>query len=294
MDKTCIIIGSEGFLGKHIRHYAQFNGYVVKGCYDIAPSSGSPLYQCVDMTNKDSVDNINVDVDYIFMFAGLTGTYAGFDAYEKYITINEVGLLYLLDCIRNKGSKAKVIFPSTRLVYNGIDKPLKETDEKNPKTIYAINKLACEAILKAYYNTFGIPYTVYRICVPYGNEISGDYSFGTIGFFLNKAKSGSPITLYGGGTQKRTFTHVADICRQILQTATMSQTDGEIYNIGGETYSLYEVADIVNRNYHSVIQSTEWPEKDWLIESGDTYFDDEKIGQLIGNTVLHRLKEIDF
>lgn len=130
--------------------------------------------------------------------------------------------------------------------------------------------------------------------MPYGNEISGDYSFGTIGFFLNRAKSGNPITLYGGGTLKRTFTHVADICRQILLTASLPQTDGEIYNIGGETYSLREAAEIVTSNHRCDIQATEWPDKDRLIESGDTYFDDEKIRCLIDKTVTISLKEINF
>ncbi len=294
MDKSCIIIGSEGYLGKHIVHYAPKYGYDIVGCYDISTESTSPNYANIDLTSKESVDNINIDVDYIFMFAGLTGTYAGFDSYEKYIAINETGLLNLLDSMRRKGSTAKIIFPSTRLVYKGFDKPLKETDEKEPKTIYAVNKLACEAILNAYATSFGIHYTVYRICVPYGNEISGDYSFGTIGFFLNRAKSGNPITLYGGGTLKRTFTHVADICRQILLTASLPQTDGEIYNIGGETYSLREAAEIVTSNHRCDIQATEWPDKDRLIESGDTYFDDEKIRCLIDKTVTISLKEINF
>lgn len=294
MKKRCIIIGSEGYLGKHIVHYAPTYGYEIAGCYDIATESHSPAYASVDLTNEDSVDKINVDVDYIFMFAGLTGTYAGFNSYRKYVSINETGLLNLLDSMRRKGSKAKIIFPSTRLVYRGADKPLKECDEKGPKTIYAINKLACEAILYAYSVSFAIPYTVYRICVPYGNEISGDYSFGTIGFFLNRAKSGTPITLYGGGALKRTFTHVADICRQILLTASMPKTNGEIYNIAGETLSLHEAAEIVSRSYNTEITATEWPEKDLLIESGDTYFDDTKISDLLDNPVTISLKEIAF
>lgn len=294
MRKTCAIIGSEGYLGKHLVHYAPEFGYEVAGCYDIAPESKSPHYMAVDLTDKGSVDKINLDVDYIFMFVGLTGTYAGFDAYEKYVAINEIGLLNLLDAMRRKGSKAKIIFPSTRLVYRGADKHLRESDEKEAKTIYAVNKLACEAILNAYHTSFGISYTVYRICVPYGNEISGDYSFGTIGFFLKRAKAGEPITLFGGGTIKRTFTHVSDICRQILLTATLPQTDGEAYNIAGETFSLREAAEVVSRNYSTEIQAVEWPEKDFRIESGHTYFDGDKISRLIDCPVKHKLKEIEF
>lgn len=294
MRKSCIIIGSEGYLGKHIVHYAESYGYEIKSCHDISDSSASPAYSQLNINDIDSIKRINFDVDYIFMFAGLTGTYAGFDAYEKYVSINETGLLNILDLMRRRGSAAKIIFPSTRLVYKGQDKPLNEDDDKEAKTIYAVNKLACEAYLKVYANSFGIPFTIYRICVPYGNEISGDYSFGTIGFLLNRARGGHPITLYGGGTAKRTFTHVIDICRQILLTASMPESRNEIYNIAGETMSLKEAAEIVNRNYGVDIQSVEWPEKDLLIESGDTCFDNSKISKLIETPLSMTLEKIDF
>ena len=67
------------------------------------------------MTNKESVSQIDLNVDYIFMFAGLTGTYAGFDAYEKYININEIALLNLLDNIRKSRGNLNPyfrVFPS--------------------------------------------------------------------------------------------------------------------------------------------------------------------------------------
>lgn len=294
MRKSCVIIGSEGYLGKHIVHYAPKFGYDIVGCYDIADIGQSLTYTSVDLTSKTSVQNIRTDVDYIFLFAGLTGTYAGFNTFEKYLVVNELGLLNLLDHTRNTGSHAKIIFPSTRLVYKGSDNALKEEAEKETKTIYAVNKLACEAYLHAYSNAFGIPYTIYRICVPYGNEISGDYSFGTIGFFLKNASSGKAITLYGGGTLKRTFTHVADISKQILETACLPQTKNEIYNIAGETYSLREVAEIVNRNYGVEINKTDWPVQDLKIESGDTYFDAEKICKLLNSQLQFSLQKISF
>lgn len=117
--------------------------------------------------------------------------------------------------------------------------------------------------------------------MPYGNEITGDYSFGTIGFFLNKARQHQPITLYGGGELKRTFTHIADICRQILLTASLPESKNETYNIAGETMTLRQAAEQVNRNYGVEIISTEWPTKDLLIESGHTFFDSAKIESLL-------------
>ena len=225
------------------------------------------------------------------MFAGLTGTYAGFDAYEKYVAINEMALLNLLDAIRKSSFRPKVIFPSTRLVYKGADKPLKEEDEKESKTIYAANKIACEGYLQAYRDSFDIPYTVFRICIPYGNLFSNDYSFGTVGFFIKQAKAGKDITLYGGGSIKRTFTHMEDLCYQLIEGAFAEGSNGEVYNVGGETLSLKDAAEIIARKYGVKVTAVLWPERDFRIESDHTYFDDTKIQALLGGITYKRLED---
>lgn len=284
------VIGGKGYIGKHLTFYLNGKGYDVK-TYDVVPCE-EENYLCVDMTNKESVAQIDLNVDYIFMFAGLTGTYAGFDAYEKYISINEIALLNLLDAIRKSEFRPKVVFPSTRLVYKGYDKPLKEDDKMESKTIYAANKLACEGYLQAYNDSFDIPYTVFRICIPYGNLISTDYSFGTVGFFIKQAKAGNDITLYGGGIIKRTFTHMEDLCYQIVEGAMRKESDGQTYNVGGETLSLRQAAEIVAAKFGTNVVSVSWPEKDLRIESDHTFFDDTKIQALLGGYTYKRL--VDF
>lgn len=273
------IIGGKGYIGNHLVYYLK-NRDIFPMVYDVQESD-EPNYKKIDITNPDSVASIDLNVDYIFMFAGLTGTYAGFDKYQLYNTINEIGLLNLLDAIRNSQYRPKIIFPSTRLVYKGVDKALKETDEKETKTIYAVNKIACEGLLQAYKASFDIPYTIFRICIPYGNLLSSDYSFGTVGFFIKMAKSGKDITLYGGGHIKRTFTHMEDLCYQLVEGAFNPYSNGEIYNIGGETFSLREVAEIVAAKFNVNVVDVPWPERDLRIESNHTYFDDTKIRSLI-------------
>jgi len=287
--KSCAVIGSGGYLGKHLSFFLKKKGCNVTS-YDIVESDAQG-YVCVDMANKQSVRLINLDVDYVFMFAGLTGTYAGFDAYEKFVTVNEIALLNLLDAIRQSSYRPKVIFPSTRLVYKGHDSALKEEDEKECKTIYAANKIACEGYLQAYRDSFDIPYTVFRICIPYGNMLSTDYSFGTVGFFIKQAKSGKDITLYGGGTIKRTFTHMQDLCYQIVEGAMKKESDGQIYNVGGETLSLRQAAEIVAKKFGTKVVDVPWPERDLRIESDHTYFDDTKIRALLGDMTYKRLED---
>ncbi len=285
----CAVIGGKGFLGKHLVYYLKKKGHQVLS-YDIVESEEEG-YARIDMTDANSVASMDLDVDYVFMFAGLTGTYAGFDAYEKYVAINEMALLNLLDAIRKTSFRPKVIFPSTRLVYKGADKPLKEEYEKESKTIYAANKIACEGYLQAYRDSFDIPYTVFRICIPYGNLLSNDYSFGTVGFFIKQAKAGKDITLYGGGTIKRTFTHMEDLCYQVIEGAFAKGCDGGIYNVGGETLSWKDAAEIIAGKYGVKVTAVLWPERDLRIESDHTYFDDTKIQALLGGITYKRLED---
>lgn len=277
------VIGANGYIGKHIVSYLQRYYDVNVDSYDIVAECNLPNYHKVDLTDKESIKGLNLDLDYIFMFAGLTGTYNGFNEYEKFISINELGLLNLLDAIKNSEYRPKVIFPSTRLVYKGVDKSLKEDDLKECKTIYAANKLACEGYLQAYHDSFDIPYTIFRICLPYGNLLSTDYSFGTVGFFIRQAKAGKDITLYGGGNIKRTFTHMEDLCYQIIEGSFHHESNGQTYNVGGETLSLHDAAEIIAAKYGTKVTEIPWPKRDLRIESSHTYFDDTKIRSLLRN-----------
>ena len=277
------VIGANGYIGKHIVSYLQRYYDVNVDSYDIVAECDFPNYHKVNLTDKESIKGLNLDLDYIFMFAGLTGTYNGFNEYQKFISINELGLLNLLDAIKSSEYRPKVIFPSTRLVYKGIDKSLKEDDLKECKTIYAANKLACEGYLQAYHDSFDIPYTIFRICLPYGNLLSTDYSFGTVGFFIKQAKAGKDITLYGGGNIKRTFTHMEDLCYQIIEGSFHHESNGQTYNVGGETLSLHDAAEIIAAKYGAKVTEIPWPERDLRIESSHTYFDDTKIRSLLRN-----------
>jgi len=261
-------------------------------CYDVVESEDVNYHRC-DLTDFESVRRIiDLKVDYIFMFAGLTGTYVGFDKANIFVNVNEMGLINLLNCIRESKYRPKIIFPSTRLIYKGADKALKEDDEKETKTIYAVNKIACENLLYAYRQNFDIPYTIFRICVPFGNMFSDDYSFGTIGFFIRQASNDRRITLYGDGSIKRTFTSMHDLCKQIVEVGMERVSDGEIYNIGGHTYSLRNAAEIIASYYKAEISFISWPERDLKMESGSTYFDSSKIERVMGKIVFESLEEL--
>jgi UDP-glucose 4-epimerase len=282
---SCIFLGANGYIGRHLCFYLDQRGWEIKAYGKSETRHPSlpisiPYFQ-LDVTNKKNVESLDWKVDFIFHFSGLTGTEVSFDRYDEFTLVNEIGLLNVLNVIKDLESKPRVIFPSSRLVYKGSKKPLKEEDEKESKTIYAANKLNCEQFLKAYYSQFNIHYTIFRICVPYGNFLDDFYSYGSIGFFINRAKSKNIITLYGDGKLRRTFTPIDSLCKQIVDTCQEDISKNEIYNIAGESMSLHEAATPIAQKYNVNITLVVWPENDLKFESGDTVFDSSKIEKLV-------------
>ena len=281
--KTSLLIGSNGYLGRHLSVFLDKNG-IENQNFDIHPSAfeGIKNYRQFDITKIASFQNLDPNIDFIFLFAGLTGTADGFDKYRDFVKVNELGLLNLLEWVRSSGSKARIVFPSTRLVYKGRKNySLKEDDAKETKTIYALNKLAAENLLWMYQNAFGINYTVFRICVPYGNIFGGAYSYGTVGFFLDKAYKNEDIVLFGNGSIRRTFTHVEDICRNFYDAILNEGSKNQVFNVGGENLSLLEAATLVASKFDVGINFMPWPEMALKLESDDTVFDDSKLCSLI-------------
>lgn len=277
---NAIIFGCNGYIGKHLSFYLAEEGWNITN-YDIQEVSVLENYSKIDITNTSILANLDFNVDYIFWLSGITGTIDSFYKVDLFIDINERGLVNLLTILKDNTHKPHIIYPSTRLVYKGADFPLKEDSAKETKTVYAVNKLACEAYLDAFNTIYDIPYTIYRICVPYGNIFSEQYSYGTIGFFVKKALSGDNIVLYGDGSLKRTFTYITDLCWQIIKTCTLDKARNKIFNIGGETLSLKEAAGVIALRFGVEIECVDWPELALKLESGHTYFDDTAIQQLL-------------
>jgi len=289
------VFGANGYIGRHLVYsFLESNEFEIFG-FDIQESSffdetKNYSYTSIDIRNQERLSQLNLNFDLLFYFSGITGTGIAFTEYEKFISVNEIGFLNLLETLKINNLKPKIIFPSTRLVYKGKSKPLKEEDEKEFKTIYALNKYNGEQYLKMYHNYFGIDFLIFRICVPYGNVFNSQVSYGTIGFFLKSIQTKSAITLYGDGSQRRTFTHVLDICSQIIAASTQSEQTNQVYNIGGEPFSLNEIAVTFSDYFNISINHIEWPELALKMESGDTVFDESKISELINYKLQHNLK----
>lgn len=285
-----VIVGANSYIArnllyvlKRVRPECEVKLYDYMGAHVDSESN----YSKINILDRKSISKIDMNCDAVFMFVGKTGTTEGFDNYGTFVNVNEIGLLNLIDEYRSQKSMAKIIYPSTRLVYKGSDKPLAEDAPKEFKTIYSINKFACEQYLKQYSQIYGIKYCVFRICIPYGTLIPGASSYGTIGFMLEKASKGENITLYGNGSSRRTFTHIEDVCTNLIDGAFSDKCVNDVFNIGGENMSLKDVAELIAREYGVKVENVPYPDIAKMIESGDTVFN---AGKLANTGIRSRLK----
>lgn len=282
--KKIAVLGANGYIARNLvyvlkRDYPDFELFLYGRESD--NSDNCENYKSVDMTDKNSVKNIDLSCDIVFMFVGKTGSIKGFDEYDSFIDINERTLLNLLTEYLRQGSKAKIIYPSTRLVYKGKQGPQKEEAEKEFKTIYAINKYACEQYLEQFYRVYDVQYSIFRVCIPYGTLIKDASSYGTTEFMLSKATKGDNIILYGDGSVRRTLTYMEDLCKILIEGALSNKCVNDVFNIGGEDYSLKEMANLIANKYGVSIDYIDWPDVALKIESGDTVFDDSKLQKII-------------
>jgi len=283
-DASVMVLGANGYIGKNLCIWLLRAGYKVIAVGRSQSFRGIDEVDCTHLTYIRADLLVQEDVSrlplseskMIFLMNGKTGTNNGFIEPIDYLLGNDGALLNILKSYVEKNAKGRLIFPSTRLVYQGVENQfLAEDAVKAPKTLYGVNKLSCEQYLSVWSNAFGVLYTVFRICVPYGQLISGDYSYGTIGMMLDQAKNKGAIILFGDGSIKRTFTHVSDICKVMVGVGQLENAKNKVINIGGpDNISLLELAKMIADKHQVKVEFSQWPALHLSIETGDTMFDD--------------------
>lgn len=291
--RNALVFGANGYLGRHVCYeLRQQKINVIPSGSSALSVDGATNYIQADITNKEQLEKIDFNVDEIYILSGLTGTSSDKEISAKMHEVNEIGLINILSQHQQSKSKALLIYPSTRLVYKGKENVyLTEEDEKLPLTPYAVSKLNAENLLQEYALKTSCNYVIFRICVPYGNLFNRDYSYGTIGFFLKKVKEQQPITLFGKGLQKRTFTHIEDVASIMTAFFPLKKCYNSIINIGGNDHlCLVEAAKMFANKFNVSIEYIPFPAAAQKIESGDTIFSDTKLQKCFPYQYQHHLK----
>ncbi len=145
--------------------------------------------------------------------------------------INIQGTINVLEASIKEGVK-KIVFSSSSEVYGDQkETSISEDAPLNPKSNYAISKLAGEEYLRAYSKTYGLKYNICRLFNVYGENQREEF---VLPIFLKNAFNRNALRIYGDGNQVRSFCYVSDAAKGLV-SALLDGNPGEIYNIGNNT-----------------------------------------------------------
>lgn len=169
--------------------------------------------------------------DYVFHYAALVGVKRTLE--NPVMVLNDItGIKNILTLSKNTSVK-RVFFSSSSEVYGEpVEFPQnEETTPLNSRLPYAIVKNVGEAFLKSYYKEYGLEYTIFRFFNTYGPKQSKDF---VISKFIAKALKNEDITVYGDGSQTRTFCYIDDNVDTCIKAFKENKHVNDVLNVGGD------------------------------------------------------------
>lgn len=255
-DKTNILVtGGAGFVGSALveKLIEDANNFVVvvdnlqtgfKNKLPKAENNNLKFIQC-DVNHEDEITSVfhTFSFDFVFHYAALVGVKRTLD--NPVSVLDDIdGIRNVLNLSKNTGVK-RVIYSSSSEVYGEpVEYPQnEETTPLNSRLPYAIVKNIGEAFLKSYYQEFGLDYTIFRFFNTYGPKQAKDF---VISKFINAALNNQDITVYGDGSQTRTFCFVENNINACVTAAFSDNYKNRTINIGNniET-SILELAQLI-------------------------------------------------
>lgn len=166
---------------------------------------------------------------YVYHFAAVVGVAR---TQENPVSVlNDIsGIKHILQLSKNSSVK-HVYFSSSSEVY-GEPVELPQHEHKTPlnsRVPYAVVKNVGECFFRSYEQEFGLPYTIFRFFNTYGPNQSTDF---VVSRFLAAALRNDDITIYGDGSQTRTFTYVDDTVETIVRIMNEGLLTNDVINIG--------------------------------------------------------------
>ena len=163
---------------------------------------------------------------YIVNFAALNVVSPSWDHADDYIHQNVTKIALLARALRDV-PLTKYVHVSTPEVYGNQEGPIKEDAYFDPSTPYAVSRCTAEGLLICEHKQYGLPVVFTRACNVYG---PGQQLYRLIPKVLWCIKKGVKFPLEGGGTSKRAFCYVDDVC-EATRLVMVKGRAGEAYNI---------------------------------------------------------------
>jgi UDP-glucose 4-epimerase len=230
-DKVVLITGGSGFIGRELMVALRRQEPSVRlRAFDIR-SPGEPGIETFvgSVLDRTTLRNAMTGVDYVIHLAAWLGVEASDLQPLKCLDINIEGTTRVLETAAMSGVQ-KVVFASSSEVYgDALELPIRETTPLNPKSVYAVTKLAGEEYARGYSAQYGFANTIVRFFNVYGPR--QDLRF-VVPRFVECALAGQPPRIFGDGSQTRAFCHVSDAARGVVQALVSDAADGGTFNIG--------------------------------------------------------------
>ncbi len=239
-----------------------------------------------DIRDSVAVEKAIEGCDVIFHLAGKSGPTVSNASPLEDLDVNSRGTLTLLEACRRVNASAKIVFPSSRLVYaTSAELPVTEAAPTVPLSIYGIHKLAAEQYLLLYQRLHGLKVSILRITNPYGPFQRPEQNrYGIVNWFIHEAMHGRPLSVYGSGAQLRDYIHISDVVDAMLAAGVAREADGRTFNVGsGLGVSFLGMADlIIRKTGRGTVKHIDWPNDAALVETGDFVADTVLINKCLG------------
>ena len=253
-----LVTGAAGFIGSHLTEALLKQGHAVLAIDALLPNlypekqkrknwellgelENSPERLILDLREPIQTSVIE-DCDYIFHLAAMPGLSLSWEQTKLYIDCNLLATANLLKAC-NLDHLKKFFYISTSSVY-GRSITGDESSALSPISPYGVTKLAAEAMVTAYSDATGMPFSIFRPFSVYGPRQRSDMGFN---IFIKKLMNKEEIAIFGDGSQSRTNTYVSDLVEGLISGIDNAKA-GEVYNLSGrEQYSVLDVIKLLSQ-----------------------------------------------
>jgi UDP-glucose 4-epimerase len=260
VSRTALITGGAGFVGSHLAAALLECGWHVHVIDDLSTGRLANLQELLPdprlATTVDTVLNAAVlqplveHADVVYHLAAAVGVRLIVEQPVRTIATNIRSTELVLELAAKH--RRPVLVASTSEVYGKLDRPrFSETDDlvigptSRSRWCYAASKIIDEHLALAYAREVALPVTVVRMFNTIGPRQTGQYGM-VVPRFVRQALRGEPITVYGDGTQRRSFTWVADVVGAMMALIEHPGAAGEVFNLGHtRDIAIYELAQMV-------------------------------------------------
>ena len=252
---TSVVTGGAGFLGSHLSEYLLERGHRVI-CVDNLVTSSLHNIEHIRtdefvFMNHDMTEHLEIGepVDFVFHFAALASPVDYLRMPLHSLKVGSQGTHNALGLAKFK--RARFLLASTSEVYGDPQEhPQPETywghvNPIGPRGVYDEAKRYAEALTMAYHSQQGIDTAIVKIFNTYGPRMRPNDGR-AIPTFVRQALANNPMTVYGDGTQTRSFCYVDDLIRGIVLLA--ESREHLPVNIGNpDERTLLELAEAIKR-----------------------------------------------